>query len=101
MHHRYNQYTALVNTNGTRAKLYLISHDDASFKLGKKFANCKGPWVEPVNIEMKVNIVNKVNIEMKVNIVNIVMIINIVNKVNIENIVMIVNIVGVLILVKQ
>jgi hypothetical protein len=44
------EFEAIVNSNGTRAKLYLISHDDASFKLGRKFANCKGSWVEPVMI---------------------------------------------------
>ena len=41
---------SLTSLPGTRSILYLISHDESSYKLGMKFANCKGSWIKPFRI---------------------------------------------------
>lgn len=40
----------LVSVEGTRAVLYLISHDDASEAMTKSFAACKGDWIKVVRL---------------------------------------------------
>jgi len=44
----------IVHTNGSLSILYLISHDNSSEHLAKKFAYCKESWIQPVRIQSTV-----------------------------------------------